>query len=96
MFCFVGIGAWNYPIQTASWKIGPALACGNTVVYKPSPLTPVTSVMLAEIITEAGAPPGVVNVVQGDAYTGKLLCTSPDVAKISFTGSVPTGQKVQL
>lgn len=59
-----GIGAWNYPFQVMSWKVAPALACGNTVVYKPSELTPVTSVLLAEILTEVGLPPDVVNIVQ--------------------------------
>lgn len=59
-----GIGAWNYPFQMASWKSAPALACGNTLVFKPSPLTPFTAVMLAEIYTEAGLPNGAFNVVQ--------------------------------
>ena len=59
-----GIGAWNYPFQVMSWKVAPALACGNTFVYKPSELTPVTSVLLAEILTEAGLPLDVVNIVQ--------------------------------
>ncbi|KAG9461489.1 hypothetical protein GDO78_016697, partial [Eleutherodactylus coqui] len=89
----VGIGAWNYPFQIACWKCAPALACGNAMVYKPSPFTPVTVVLLAEILKEAGAPAGLFNVVQGGAATGELLCKHPDVAKISFTGSVPTGSK---
>lgn len=59
-----GIGAWNYPFQVMSWKVAPALACGNTFVYKPSEFTPVTSVLLAEILTEAGVDTGVVNIVQ--------------------------------
>ncbi|XP_077377472.1 4-trimethylaminobutyraldehyde dehydrogenase B [Festucalex cinctus] len=90
----VGIGAWNYPFQIAAWKSAPALACGNTMVFKPSPVTPVTAVMLAEIFAEAGAPEGLFNVVQGGQETGSLLCHHPDVAKVSFTGSVPTGQKI--
>jgi len=59
-----GIGAWNYPFQVMSWKAAPALACGNTFVYKPSEFTPITSILLAEIFTEVGLPPGVVNVIQ--------------------------------
>ena len=59
-----GIGAWNYPFQMASWKSAPALACGNTMVFKPAQLTPLTAVMLAEIYTDAGMPDGVFNVVQ--------------------------------
>ncbi|XP_031728789.1 4-trimethylaminobutyraldehyde dehydrogenase A [Anarrhichthys ocellatus] len=90
----VGIGAWNYPFQIASWKSAPALACGNAMVFKPSPMTPVTAVILAEIYKEAGVPDGLFCVVQGGADTGTLLCHHPTVAKVSFTGSVPTGKKV--
>ncbi|XP_047445178.1 4-trimethylaminobutyraldehyde dehydrogenase B [Mugil cephalus] len=90
----VGIGAWNYPFMIASWKSAPALACGNSMVFKPSPVTPVTAVLLAEIYAKAGAPEGLLNVVQGGQETGSLLCHHPDVAKVSFTGSVPTGQKI--
>ncbi|XP_005147124.2 4-trimethylaminobutyraldehyde dehydrogenase isoform X1 [Melopsittacus undulatus] len=90
----VGIGAWNYPFQIACWKSAPALACGNAMVFKPSPFTPVSVVKLAEIFTEAGVPKGLFNVVQGGAATGQFLCHHPDVAKISFTGSVPTGMKI--
>uniref|UniRef100_A0A7N8XXQ1 Aldehyde dehydrogenase 9 family, member A1b n=1 Tax=Mastacembelus armatus TaxID=205130 RepID=A0A7N8XXQ1_9TELE len=89
-----GIGAWNYPFQIAAWKSAPALACGNSMVFKPSPLTPVTAVMLAEIYAEAGAPESLFSVVQGGQETGSLLCHHPDVAKVSFTGSVPTGRKI--
>ncbi|TKS80161.1 Aldehyde dehydrogenase family 9 member A1-B [Collichthys lucidus] len=78
----VGIGAWNYPFQIAAWKSAPALACGNSMVFKPSPVTPVTAVMLAELYAEAGAPDGLLNVVQGGQETGSLLCYHPDVAKI--------------
>ncbi|XP_012683719.2 4-trimethylaminobutyraldehyde dehydrogenase A-like [Clupea harengus] len=90
----VGIGAWNFPFQIAVMKSAPALACGNAMVFKPSPMTPVTAVILAEIYKEAGAPDGLFNVVQGAAETGTLLCHHPMVAKVSFTGSVPTGKKV--
>uniref|UniRef100_A0A8C7GBT3 Aldehyde dehydrogenase 9 family, member A1a, tandem duplicate 1 n=1 Tax=Oncorhynchus kisutch TaxID=8019 RepID=A0A8C7GBT3_ONCKI len=90
----VGIGAWNYPFQIACWKSAPALACGNAMVFKPSPFTAVTAVILAEIYKEAGVPDGLFNVVQGGAETGTLLCNHPGVAKVSFTGSVPTGKKI--
>lgn len=89
-----GIGAWNYPFQIAAWKSAPALACGNAMVFKPSPMTPITAVVLAEIYKEAGVPDGLFCVVQGGAETGSLLCRHPGVAKVSFTGSVPTGKKV--
>lgn len=89
-----GIGAWNFPMQTCVWKVAPALACGNSFVYKPSQFTPVTAVTLAEVLTSAGVPDGVFNVVQGEGSTGVELCHHPDVAKLSFTGSVPTGTKV--
>ena len=90
----VGIGAWNYPALVGSWKIAPALACGNTMVYKPSEFTPLTSLKMAEILVEAGAPPGVLNVVTGapDRSTGPLLTEHKDVKKISFTGSTAVGQ----
>ncbi|XP_043555788.1 4-trimethylaminobutyraldehyde dehydrogenase-like [Chiloscyllium plagiosum] len=90
----VGIGAWNYPFQIACWKSAPALACGNAMIFKPSPLTPLTAVMLAEIYTQAGAPNGLFNVLQGAVETGNLLCKHRGVAKVSFTGSVPTGIKI--
>lgn len=89
-----GIGPWNYPLQMAGWKSAPALACGNTMVYKPSQFTPITTVMLAELYIECGVPKGVFNVVQGEGETGQLLTTHPGVDKVSFTGSVPTGKKV--
>ncbi|KAM9796078.1 4-trimethylaminobutyraldehyde dehydrogenase A [Syngnathus typhle] len=89
-----GIGAWNYPFQIAVVKSAPALACGNAMVFKPSPMTPVTAVILAEIYRDAGAPRGLFCVVQGGAETGTFLCQHPQVAKVSFTGSVPTGKKV--
>ncbi|MFD0980135.1 betaine-aldehyde dehydrogenase [Tropicimonas aquimaris] len=90
----VGIGAWNYPTQIACWKAAPALACGNTMVFKPSETTPLCALKIAEILTEAGAPPGVFNVVQGLGDVGAALVNDPRVAKVSLTGSVPTGRKV--
>jgi len=89
-----GIGAWNYPIQIAMWKSGPALACGNTMVFKPAEQTPLTALKLAEIYSEAGLPPGVFNVVQGAGETGAALVSHPDVAKVTLTGSVETGKIV--
>lgn len=89
-----GIGAWNYPIQIACWKSAPALAAGNTMVFKPAELTPLSALELAAIYTEAGVPPGVFNVVQGDARTGRALVAHPDVAKVSLTGEVGTGKAV--
>lgn len=89
-----GIGAWNYPIQIACWKSAPALACGNTMVFKPSELTPQSALILAEIFTEAGLPNGVFNIVQGDAEVGRMLTTHPDIRKVSLTGAVDTGKSV--
>ena len=90
----VGIGAWNYPIQIASWKAAPALACGNAMIFKPSEVTPLSALKLAEILIEAGAPAGLFNVVQGYGDVGAALVADPRIAKVSLTGSVPTGQKV--
>jgi betaine-aldehyde dehydrogenase len=90
----VGIGAWNYPAQIAAWKGAPALAFGNAMVLKPSELTPLSALKLAEILTEAGLPPGLYNVVQGAGAVGAALVSDPRVAKVSLTGSVATGQKV--
>ncbi|WP_425418035.1 betaine-aldehyde dehydrogenase [Oricola indica] len=90
----VGIGAWNYPIQIASWKAAPALACGNAMIFKPSEMTPLSALKLAEILIDAGAPAGLLNVVQGYGDVGAALTTDPRVAKVSLTGSVPTGRKV--
>lgn len=89
-----GIGAWNYPIQIAMWKAAPALAAGNAMIFKPSEVTPLTALKLAEIFTEAGLPDGVFNVVQGNYKVGEALTQHPDIAKVSFTGGVPTGKKV--
>lgn len=89
-----GIGAWNYPVQIACWKSGPALAAGNAMIFKPSEETPLTAYKLAEIFTEAGLPDGVFNIVQGDARTGQLITNHPEIDKVSFTGEVGTGKKV--
>ncbi|MFA8388273.1 MAG: betaine-aldehyde dehydrogenase [Pelagibaca sp.] len=90
----VGIGAWNYPTQIACWKGAPALACGNSMVFKPSETTPLCALKVAEILHEAGLPAGVYNVVQGMGEIGAALVTDPRVAKVSLTGAVPTGKKV--
>ncbi|CAM4159580.1 betaine-aldehyde dehydrogenase [Vreelandella rituensis] len=88
------IGAWNYPIQIACWKAAPALAAGNAMVFKPSEVTPLTALALADIFTEAGLPDGVFNVVQGDGRVGQMLTEHPGIAKVTFTGEVGTGKKV--
>ena len=90
----VGLGAWNYPTQIACWKAAPALACGNAMVFKPSETTPLSALKVAEILIEAGAPAGLFNVVQGAGAVGGPLVGDPRVAKVSLTGSVPTGRKV--
>jgi betaine-aldehyde dehydrogenase len=90
----VGIGAWNYPTQIACWKAAPALAAGNAMIFKPSEITPLGALKLAEILMEAGAPAGLFNVVQGYGDVGAALITDPRVAKVSLTGSVGTGKKV--
>lgn len=91
--CF-GIGAWNYPIQVACWKAAPALVCGNAMIFKPSEVTPLSALKLAEALSEAGLPDGVFNVIQGFGDVGATLVAHPDIAKVSLTGSVPTGTKV--
>ena len=90
----VGIGAWNYPTQIACWKAAPALACGNSSIFKPSETTPLSALKVAEILIEAGAPAGIFNVIQGYGDVGAALVTDDRVAKVSLTGSVPTGRKV--
>ncbi|EAT13581.1 betaine-aldehyde dehydrogenase [Bermanella marisrubri] len=89
-----GIGAWNYPIQIACWKSAPALAAGNSMIFKPSEETPMGAIQLAKIFIEAGVPKGVFNVIQGDYRVGQMLTSHPDIAKVSFTGEVGTGKKV--
>ncbi len=86
---------WNFPLAIASWKIGPALACGNTVVVKPAELTPLTALRLAELALDAGIPEGVLQVVVGRGTTvGTVLVEHPDVAKVAFTGSTEAGRDV--
>jgi acyl-CoA reductase-like NAD-dependent aldehyde dehydrogenase len=86
---------WNFPLMLASWKLGPALACGNTVVLKPAELTPLTAIRFAELALQAGVPEGVVNVVVGPgSVVGERLIDHPDVAKIGFTGSTEVGRHV--
>ena len=88
------IAPWNYPMMMAAWKIGPALAAGCTIVLKPAPGTPLTTLMLAEIIKEAGIPDGVVNIISGGNDSGQALVEHPDVRMISLTGSTGTGKKI--
>ncbi|PPB80266.1 betaine aldehyde dehydrogenase [Albidovulum inexpectatum] len=90
----VGIGAWNYPTQIACWKAAPALAMGNAMVFKPSEVTPLSALQIAQIFVEAGLPAGLFNVVQGRGAVGSTLIRDPRVAKVSLTGSVETGRKV--
>jgi betaine-aldehyde dehydrogenase len=86
---------WNFPLMLASWKLGPALACGNTVVLKPAELTPLTALRFSELALEAGIPEGVVNVVVGPgSVAGERLIAHPDIAKIGFTGSTEVGRHV--
>ena len=86
---------WNFPTTLLCNKLGPALLCGNTVVAKPADTTPFTTLRLAEILTEAGLPPGVLNVVTGTGvHAGEALVTHPLVRKVAFTGSTPTGERV--
>ncbi|HUJ91447.1 MAG TPA: aldehyde dehydrogenase family protein [Gaiellaceae bacterium] len=89
------ITPWNFPLNIASWKLGPALACGNTVVLKPAELTPLSAMRLGELALDAGIPEGVLNVVVGKgSVVGQRLIEHPDVAKIGFTGSTDVGQQV--
>src|SRR5262245_60214372 len=86
---------WNFPLLMAAWKIAPALACGNTVVLKPAETTPLTALKLAELIRDAGLPPGVVNIVTGAGDTGAALVEHAGVDKIAFTGSTEVGRVIQ-
>ncbi len=88
------ITPWNFPIAIPSWKIVPALVCGNTVVFKPAPEAPICAVKFVEVLEEAGLPPGVLNLVLGGDETGAALVDHPDVALISFTGSTEVGLRV--
>ncbi len=87
------IAPWNYPLMMAAWKIGPALAAGCTIVFKPASITPLTSLMLAELVKEAGIPDGVVNIITGRS-AGRLLVEHPDIRMISVTGSTEVGQNI--
>jgi aldehyde dehydrogenase (NAD+) len=86
---------WNFPLLMAAWKLAPALAAGNTCVLKPAETTPLTALLLAEVIGEAGLPPGTVNVLTGDGATGAALVAHPGVDKIAFTGSTEVGKEIQ-
>jgi aldehyde dehydrogenase (NAD+) len=86
---------WNFPLLMLAWKIAPALATGNTVVLKPAEFTPITALAFADICTEIGLPPGVVNIVTGDGSTGEALVKHPDVDKIAFTGSTEVGRAIR-
>ena len=88
------ITPWNYPLMMAVWKIGPALAAGCTVVLKPAPTTPISTLMLAELSKEAGLPDGVLNIVTGGNDTGQALVEHPDIRMVSLTGSPRTGMRV--
>ena len=89
------ITPWNFPLVIASWKLAPALACGNTVVHKPAEESPLSALRLAELALEAGVPEGVLNVVTGEAEAGAALAAHEDVDKLSFTGSTEVGQEIQ-
>jgi aldehyde dehydrogenase (NAD+) len=86
---------WNFPILMAAWKIAPALATGNTVVLKPAETTPLTALLLAQVIQDVELPPGVVNIVTGAGETGSLVVTHPDVNKVAFTGSTEVGKIIR-
>jgi aldehyde dehydrogenase (NAD+) len=86
---------WNFPLLMAAWKLAPALAAGNTCVLKPAETTPLSALVLAEILEQAELPPGVVNIITGDGSTGAALVDHPDVDKIAFTGSTEVGRMIQ-
>ncbi|WP_028921029.1 aldehyde dehydrogenase family protein [Pseudonocardia acaciae] len=94
----IGVNAlvtpWNFPLMILAWKLAPALATGNTVVIKPSEVTPLTSIRLVELVEQAGVPKGVVNLVTGDGSVGAMLSSHPDVDHISYTGSTATGKLI--
>lgn len=85
---------WNFPLLMVSWKLGPALATGCTIVLKPAEQTPLTALRLGELITEAGFPEGVVNILPGEGDTGKHLVNHPDIDKVAFTGSTSVGMEI--
>jgi len=85
---------WNFPLLLASWKFGPALACGNTVVLKPAEQTPLSTLRFGELAIEAGLPAGVLNIVTGGAATGEAIVQHPGIDKIAFTGSTAVGKEI--
>jgi aldehyde dehydrogenase (NAD+) len=85
---------WNFPLLLASWKLGPALACGNTLVLKPAEQTPLTTLKLGELSIEAGFPAGVINILTGGPETGKAIVAHPGIDKIAFTGSTAVGKEI--
>ncbi len=85
---------WNFPLLLASWKLGPALACGNTIVLKPAEQTPLTTLRFGELAIEAGVPAGVLNIVTGGPETGKAIVRHPGIDKIAFTGSTAVGKEI--
>src|ERR1041385_6370785 len=87
------IVAWNFPLLLASWKLGPALACGNCVVLKPAEDTPLTALRFGELCLEAGLPAGVLNIVTGGPATGQALVKHPGIDKVAFTGSTSVGKE---
>jgi aldehyde dehydrogenase (NAD+) len=86
---------WNFPLLMAAWKLAPALACGNTVVLKPAETTPLTALLLGEVLEQAELPPGVVNILTGAGATGASLVAHPEVDKVAFTGSTEVGKAIQ-
>lgn len=88
------IAPWNYPLMMAAWKLGPALAAGCTIVLKPAPGTPLTSLLFGELIKEAGIPDGVVNIISGGNEAGQAIVEHPDVRMVSLTGSTATGKRI--
>src|SRR6266849_1621515 len=85
---------WNFPLLLASWKVGPALACGNTIVWKPASLTPLTTLRFGELALEAGVPAGVLNIVTGSTEVGRAIVRHPGIDKIAFTGSTAVGKEI--
>src|SRR5580700_5405463 len=85
---------WNFPLLLASWKVGPALACGNTIVWKPASLTPLTTLRFGKLAMEAGIPAGVINIVTGPGAVGRAMVKHPGIDKIAFTGSTAVGQEI--
>src|SRR5882672_6376758 len=85
---------WNFPLLLASWKVGPALACGNTIVWKPASQTSLTTLRFGKLAIEAGVPAGVINIVTGPGAIGRAMVKHPGIDKIAFTGSTAVGQEI--